>query len=360
MIEEKTPVEGSRNSILDILKGICILFVIITHFSWEKEERLRFLFPFWIDMAVPIFMLITGYVYAKSYEKSKVNCLEKAYNPCLVLKKIIRYGVPYIPILIIGYIMWRSGQEGIGLGKDIWNVFWWFWVGGAGPGSYYWPIMLQLVFLFPLIYFTIKKKGIVVCLVVQILYEWLVGVYAMNDLCYRLLIFRYLFAVACGCCIYLKQYKVKVWVRILSIIIGVGYIIGVAYMELPSIGVFYWRGTSYMACLFIVPIFEWIMNREWKYRCKFLEKIGQCSWDIFLVQMIYYRYFEVTVIDFINNYIGYQRSAGLLLNIVICVTLAAVLHLIEKPVIKWLCGKSETIVNAVKKVKIENILFEMK
>lgn len=62
-----------RNKQLDIIKGICIIFVIVTHFAWTTNERLKYGFPFWIDMAVPIFMVITGYVSAASYEKKKLS-----------------------------------------------------------------------------------------------------------------------------------------------------------------------------------------------------------------------------------------------------------------------------------------------
>lgn len=35
-----------RNEKIDVLKGVCIVFVIITHFRWSTEHRLQFLFPF--------------------------------------------------------------------------------------------------------------------------------------------------------------------------------------------------------------------------------------------------------------------------------------------------------------------------
>lgn len=42
---------NNRYRSLDVLKGVSILFVVITHYAWSAEERLRFLFPFFIDMA---------------------------------------------------------------------------------------------------------------------------------------------------------------------------------------------------------------------------------------------------------------------------------------------------------------------
>lgn len=65
---------------IDFVKGICILFIIITHYTWEEAERLKYLFPFWIDMAVPIFMVVSGFVYTKSFQKNHINTIENAYR----------------------------------------------------------------------------------------------------------------------------------------------------------------------------------------------------------------------------------------------------------------------------------------
>ena len=68
-----------RKSVIDIIKGIAILAVIITHTSWTKEERLSYLFPFWIDQAVPVFMIMSGYVNSLSYCKKRLENLTEAF-----------------------------------------------------------------------------------------------------------------------------------------------------------------------------------------------------------------------------------------------------------------------------------------
>ena len=54
------------------------------------------LFPFWIDMAVPMFMVISGYVNAKSFEIKNIRCLEDAYQKSLLITKLIRFLVPFL------------------------------------------------------------------------------------------------------------------------------------------------------------------------------------------------------------------------------------------------------------------------
>lgn len=46
---------NKRNNLLDLLKSVCVIFVIVTHVSWSNQERKIFIFPFIIDMAVPFF-----------------------------------------------------------------------------------------------------------------------------------------------------------------------------------------------------------------------------------------------------------------------------------------------------------------
>jgi len=73
-MEERKNTE-EREHILNLLKGICIIMVIMTHWAWTDIERRQMLFPWWVDMAVPIFIMISGYVYYKSYERNGIiNC----------------------------------------------------------------------------------------------------------------------------------------------------------------------------------------------------------------------------------------------------------------------------------------------
>ena len=85
-----------RNNFLDVLKGICILLVILTHFDWVEAERLRYLFPFWMNPAVPIFMIISGYVFTESFKRKNVSTFKEAYNAKGIVDKVIRYTVPTV------------------------------------------------------------------------------------------------------------------------------------------------------------------------------------------------------------------------------------------------------------------------
>lgn len=86
--------ERTRLNYLDFYKGICIIFVIITHYDWTEQQRLDGFFLLWIDMAVPVFMTITGYVSAISFQRHK-HSLKACYQPFEIIGKWLRFIVPF-------------------------------------------------------------------------------------------------------------------------------------------------------------------------------------------------------------------------------------------------------------------------
>ena len=105
-------------------------------------------------MAVPIFMIISGYVYSLSFQRHDVNCISKAYGVKNTLTKSIRYTIPFAVIFIVEIIVYiiKSGKI-----DDPISILYIFLRGADGPGSYYYPILIQFIFLFPIIFFIIKN-----------------------------------------------------------------------------------------------------------------------------------------------------------------------------------------------------------
>ena len=111
--------EQARLTYLDLYKGIAILFIIVTHYNWTASERLMLLFPFWISMAVPIFMVITGYLMSMSID-NKLQCLHSAYSPKEILYKWLRFIIPFIPVLIFQILVDCFAFDQISLKHAIW------------------------------------------------------------------------------------------------------------------------------------------------------------------------------------------------------------------------------------------------
>lgn len=59
--------ESKRLVAIDYMKAIAIMLVVITH-TYQVRGTYKSLLligrPFWIDMAVPIFMILSGFTYS--------------------------------------------------------------------------------------------------------------------------------------------------------------------------------------------------------------------------------------------------------------------------------------------------------
>lgn len=316
----------NRNHTLDVLKGIAIILIVITHHNWEQIERLRFLFPFWIDMAVPIFMIITGYVSALSFSKRKITSLADCYHRQQLLAKWLRYLIPFIPVFLLTVIV-----ETIFLHKNYFSLdgVILFLTGGHGPGSYYFPVMMQLVLIIPMIWAIIKKfniYGLMICFLLNYGYEIVKTLIDMHPALYRICAFRYLFVVAVGCYIYLQKENKKLPFSPFSpFLIGFAYLIIFNYANaIPPI-TNQWTNTSLVAVLFISPVIQYLIENK-NIQCYFLELLGKASYNIFFVQMMYYAFTN----RFIHN---------LFIALPVCLLVGVIYYRIEYPITEKIIQK---------------------
>lgn len=319
---EKEYMLCEHKSNIDILKAIAIFFVLITHFDWSVEQRQFIIFPFLINMAIPIFMIITGYVYSYSMKERLITNIGDAYKLPLISKRISRYSLPLVPIIIWELLNTRYATPSHPL-----EIFRWILVGTVGDGSYYYPVIMQLIFVFPVIYFMIeryKQKGLWICLIVNIVYEILTWAYEMNIECYRLLMFRYIFLIAVGVYAF-HGYKINMIISILLMLIGTAFIIAITYMDYEThILNKYWATTNFLASMIIVPFIVWVLERKKQIHIFPLEVIGRASYHIFLVQMVYYLgYYNILINQFT------KLSQQLLIGIVICVICGVLFYSFE-------------------------------
>lgn len=171
--------EHSRYHSVDFIKGICIIFIVITHCNFNDIERLKFLFPFWIDMAVPVFMVLSGFVYGKSFQRKHISSLDDAYSWDYIIGKIIRYTIPFALVFGIELLLSVINNQGI----NIFQIGFDYLCGGYGPGSYYYPVMIQFVFLAPVFFIIVDRhglKGLVLWGGINLVYEVLKRAYMMN------------------------------------------------------------------------------------------------------------------------------------------------------------------------------------
>lgn len=269
---------------IDVMKGISIILVILCHsgvyYTYGKEIGS----PFWIEMAVPIFILINGYTSILSSQKRSPYSLKNMLRK--VNRLIWTYGGGYAVYILL--ILFKGNTMTIS--EIVLNFF----TGKKTVGGYYFCIMLQLIVLFPIfhyIYKKSKKKFLFGTILISVLFEVIIY-YLQSDAVYEFYVLcsiRYWFIFAVGMCfkeILNKNIKSNYWLWIC----GIAYLIVSKYLDYPIFYIAYWRHSAYPIVLYIVPILKFASSRMGegtKIETK-IAYVGKASWHIMVTQMIWF------------------------------------------------------------------------
>lgn len=275
-------------------------------------------------------MVISGYVYYLSFQKNRIEHFESAYTFAFLLPKIIRYTVPFAMAMGIEFLFL------VMMHKLNLSFFGGVIRGGNGPGSYYFPIMIQFLFLYPVIYFAIEKngiKGFLVCLAVNALYEFFQRIYWVDAELYRVLVLRYISVIAFGSLL-ASEHKgeIKTVHKIIAFFIGVVFIFIEAYTSYSPKIIIHWTGTCFLATLYILPICCFLFEKCRNVRIAPLELAGKASFNIFLTQMLFFVYAgQISRKVFANVQNQYVLTAlQNLFNILVCVIFGILFYKMEK------------------------------
>ncbi len=292
-MNEENKVEKSvskRIEFLDYLKAICVIMVIVTHYDWA--DKTSPFFTMLINMAVPVFMIVSGYNFAMSNCKKAEGKLGKMYGWSMIKPKLIRFLVPFFSICLIEMVLlaWED--------REI-NPLRIFLLGAYGPGSYYVPVMLQLLVIFPIIYVLVDrnaKLGITLAVIANLLFEIAVKVFEIDKYYYRLSVGRYILLIAFGCYLYLHpEHRVKRYQMWTMFLAGLAYIVAVFGFEKELVLFGYWKTTAMPVAFYIFPIVILLFRKFYHSTIpgvlgRLLTWIGKASYHIFLVQMVYYHF----------------------------------------------------------------------
>ncbi len=327
-----TIVQRKYYSFVDIVKSICIIFIVIAHFSWDSAERLTYYFPFWVDVAIPIFMIVGGYVNSIAFIEDKLTNWKHLYSYKGVLRGIVRYTVPFAMIYLIEVVSLLFRVTDPARLSDILLVKL-FLTGGIGPGSYYYPLMIQFVFLFPLIFYGIYRynlKGLLFVFALNFLFEIGVSLANMPLPIYNLILVRYFFAIGIGVFIYVRRYHIPLIVLLPPFVMGVAYQLIVYYAHYEPAVITNLAESTLFSMLYIGPVFAFLMrtfrNDEWKYS-KAMAYFGKAYFEIFLTQMLFYTFVD----EGIGAYITWV-PLHLALNIIICLAVGSLFYRMERPI----------------------------
>lgn len=263
---------------IDFVKAYAIICVLIGHTLVLHDY---WGYGLWAGMQVPLFVLVqTFHVFKKD-------------TPNINLKKILlRIVLPYFLVQSIALIYLLSSEFS--------KLNSYLLGGGAGPGSYYPWIYIQIALLLPFAkkwldnYQEDKIKVMITFLVICESFEILFSVIDLPDRIYRLLAIRYLFLL------YLAWIWVKngIVINKLTTILSVLSFIAIIYFEYFSIDdevLFYKTSWKYhrWPCYYFIAIWGGYLLKLFfdiihcnQFVLKTVRLLARCSYEIFLIQML--------------------------------------------------------------------------
>lgn len=277
-----------RNSKIDLLKAVAIVSVIILHSITDNTMRNQLGIPFLVLQAVPIFMILMGLNNSRSFIKINPHTFREAFSWDFFEHRFDRIIFVYffaVSLEVLVTIVIRK--------VSFTDIILLYLTGGIGPGSYFVPIMIQTLFILPILYVAANKNANYMLLgsfVVNMIFEIWAYHIGMHNGYYRLLFPRYLFAAALGVWI-VKKDSIK-WS-----VISIGAIFSLTYIT----SIHYWGFTppvqpdwlSQNAPSYLWPFAIVLFGlRKFPARAKgiweYCTELGKASYHIFLVQMVYF------------------------------------------------------------------------
>lgn len=206
-----------------------------------------------------------------------------------------------------------------------------FLSGGYGPGSYYYPILIQLLLIYPLLYsilFNLKERGLLLLFIANLIFELLKEPFAISAELYRLCIFRYIYLLGFGCYIGLYGFNANTvkWSNSIFAAISIAFLIVTQYTAYTAKVFTNWTTTSLAAIGFILPIVATLLLKVKKIPSIFkpLFLLGKASYHIYFIQMVYYAFFNNMLAQVLHN-----RWLLLLCNLIICLSIGLLFYFLE-------------------------------
>jgi hypothetical protein len=200
--------------------------------------------------------------------------------------------------------------------------------GGIGPGSYYPWVYLQLWILMPFMYFLMEKSpiaGVIIILIISVMCDIVFSIFLPKEFIYRLCASRYLFIFVLA---YLITYKNIPYKYILIFAIaGAGFVFAHVYKGINFEPIFFnaWQADRFpnyfytlIIFMFLYKIYEYIPKNIGKIICR----IGYHSWEIFLIQMIYFTF---------NVSLNISWGVNVFLSLFICIVPVCTYEFMKRP-----------------------------
>lgn len=284
---------------IDYLKGVCILFVILSHCMPYQNYLF---FCLWGWQSVHIYFLLQVF---HTYKKG-IGYVALSYN---IKKLFVRIIKPFLIFVVIQSFLIIILRENVLHELKYVIIFY----GGSWAGGYYFWVYIQLFLLLPVFAFIIrryKEKTLFIiftsiCIIVEIICSYI----NMNMLIYRLLFFRYIYIIYLGY-LWVKNgiviNKITMLLSCISIVsilffCYAGGIINPEPLFFRHWPFCHWICYFYPAYLLVFLLYKLCNNIGGRLKF-FLYELGKYSYEIYLLQMIVFTFFPpANSLNFIPN-----------------------------------------------------------
>ena len=143
---------------VDLIKACAIVLVIMDH-SIPSDIRFSWGSPFWQRIAIPLFLIVLGFNWAKSMEKYKNSPILKLYSwNSYFKKKLLRFFLPfaiiYVLSLILYFLVIRPNpyfvMDVIYYDDPMLKLI--LFLPVWGPGNWFIPLLFITILIFPVIF----------------------------------------------------------------------------------------------------------------------------------------------------------------------------------------------------------------
>lgn len=281
--------------VIDYIKAFAMCMVVTTHFFVYDEKDFA-LFIYVIQVGMPLFMFITSYNYAMSNVRHGRADLRSLYAP----KHLGKQFAAILPAYVLMFVVEWACDVGTGERFSLGEVLYAFVSGGLNGGShggYFFCVYWQFLLLAPLLYVLLRRyprQTLLAAFVLDVLYEWSVGVFDIPRDFNRLLFIRYLFITTFGMYFYLYRSRVRLGLVAVGAVLSLTYITALEYFGLDWPLTTYWLNTNVYASFYFIAIavfaFHFFENKQLPGRLHILVRtVGISTWHIYLFQMLFFR-----------------------------------------------------------------------
>lgn len=321
---------------IDLLKGICIMVVIVYHSFDFKSYYPIFYRLFFIEMA--LFYIIIGYNSYNSFNKINYSKLRNLLNKNYLIKRFKRYLVPFAIIYLLEFIIKLLFLKTYSITFEILI----FKLPFDFEGNYFISILFHSILILPILFYFYKKapkKTIIISIVISFSYFSIFVLY-LNFKFYNWFIFYFLFFFIFGFYIrehfiidnllnFFKYNKKLLFFFILSFSYYLFHLLNFDLEIFNNISVItlffklFFHAIYLLYCCFAFIIILFSLSKiRYKRDIGLFRYIGLSSYHIFLLQGIYFGFFTFLCLS--QNLLFYLLFFALF-NLIL-ITLMGILH----------------------------------